>query len=109
MCAGEGTGRDGMEGNKLQELRELIEFLKAKKIAELDMEREDLKVRCKFASEHAPAAGIDMAQLSRLMASAPAAAPVVTAPVSAPVAAPVVEAAPEASLHMVKSPIVGTF
>ncbi len=33
-----------MEGNKLQELRELIEFLKANEIAEFDMEREDLKV-----------------------------------------------------------------
>ena len=98
-----------MEGNKLQELRELIEFLKANEIAEFDMEREDLKVRIKFASEHAPAAGIDMAQLSRLMASAPAATPAVATPVPAPAAAPVVEAAPEASLHMVKSPIVGTF
>jgi acetyl-CoA carboxylase biotin carboxyl carrier protein len=98
-----------MEGNKLQELRELIEFLKANGIAEFDMEREDLKVRIKFVSEHAPATGIDMAHLSRLMASAPAAAPAVAAHASAPVAAPAVEAAPEASLHMVKSPIVGTF
>jgi acetyl-CoA carboxylase biotin carboxyl carrier protein len=94
-----------MEGNKLQELRELIEFLKANEIAEFDMEREDLKVRIKFASEPAPAAGIDLAHLSRLMASAPAATPAV----AAPAAAPVVEAVAEASLHMVKSPIVGTF
>jgi acetyl-CoA carboxylase biotin carboxyl carrier protein len=99
-----------MEGNKLQELRELIEFLKANEIAEFDMEREDLKVRIKFASEAAPAAGIDLAHLSRLMASAPVAASAVAAPAAAPVAPPVVEAAaPEASLHMVKSPIVGTF
>ena len=33
-----------MEGNKLQELRELIEFLKANEIAEFDMEREDLSL-----------------------------------------------------------------
>jgi acetyl-CoA carboxylase biotin carboxyl carrier protein len=97
-----------MDGNKLQELRELIEFLKVNEIAEFDMEREDLKVRIKFASEAAPAAGIDMEHLSRLMASAPAAAPA-SAASAAPVAAPVVEAAPEGSLHMVKSPIVGTF
>jgi acetyl-CoA carboxylase biotin carboxyl carrier protein len=43
------------------------------------------------------------------MASAPATTPAVATPVPAPAAAPVVEAAPEASLHMVKSPIVGTF
>jgi acetyl-CoA carboxylase biotin carboxyl carrier protein len=101
-----------MEGNKLQELRELIEFLKANEIAEFDMEREDLKVRIKFAGEHAPAAaGIDLAHLSRLMTSAPAVvAPAhvpgvpAAAPPAAPAAAPVVE-----DLHMVKSPIVGTF
>ena len=99
-----------MEGNKLQELRELIEFLKANEIAEFDMEREDLKVRIKFAAEPAPAAtSIDMAHLSRLMASAPAGASAVAA-AAAPTVAPAVEAAPEASaLHQVKSPIVGTF
>jgi acetyl-CoA carboxylase biotin carboxyl carrier protein len=101
-----------MDGNKLNELRELVEFLKANEIAEFDMEQDDLKVRIKFAGEPAiaaPAAGFDMAQLSRLMASAPAAAP---HPVSAPAAA-VAPAAPaaeaEEKLHEVKSPIVGTF
>jgi acetyl-CoA carboxylase biotin carboxyl carrier protein len=48
----------------------------------------------------------DMAQLSRLMASAPAAAPVAVA-ASVVAAAPAVEA--EEKLHEVKSPIVGTF
>jgi|SRR5665213_2605033 len=98
-----------MDGNKLQELRELVEFLKANEIAEFDMEQDDLKVRIKFAGEPAPAApagGVDYAHLSRLMASAaPAAAAV--APVAAAPSAPA--AAPEESLHEVKSPIVGTF
>jgi acetyl-CoA carboxylase biotin carboxyl carrier protein len=100
-----------MDGNKLNELRELVEFLKANEIAEFDMEQDDLKVRIKFAGEPAvAAAGFDMAQLSRLMASAPAAAP--AHPASAPAAAvasaaPAVEA--EEKLHEVKSPIVGTF
>jgi acetyl-CoA carboxylase biotin carboxyl carrier protein len=100
-----------MDGNKLNELRELVEFLKANEIAEFDMEQDDLKVRIKFAGEPAvaaPAAGFDMAQLSRLMASAPAAAPVHSAPAAAVApAAPVAEA--EEKLHEVKSPIVGTF
>jgi acetyl-CoA carboxylase biotin carboxyl carrier protein len=99
-----------MDGNKLDELRELVEFLKANEIAEFDMEQADLKVRIKFAGEPAvaaPSGGFDMAQLSRLMASAPAAP--VASPTSA-AAAPAVPAAPaEEALHEVKSPIVGTF
>ena len=103
-----------MDGNKLDELRELVEFLKANEIAEFDMEREDLKVRIKFAGEAAavPAGGFDMAQLSRLMTSAPAAAPVADAPSAAAIAAAAESAAAvaaEEALHQVKSPIVGTF
>jgi acetyl-CoA carboxylase biotin carboxyl carrier protein len=95
-----------MDGNKLNELRELVEFLKANEIAEFDMEQDDLKVRIKFAGEPAPASSIDMAQLSRLMASAPA---VASAPMASPAAAPAVAAPVEEALHEVKSPIVGTF
>lgn len=98
-----------MDGNKLQELRELVEFLKANEIAEFDMEQDDLKVRIKFAGEPAPAApagGVDYAHLSRLMASAAPAA----APAAAGAAVPSAPAsAPEEALHEVKSPIVGTF
>jgi acetyl-CoA carboxylase biotin carboxyl carrier protein len=95
-----------MDGKKLEELRELVDFLKANGIAEFDMEQDDLKVRIKFAGEPAAAGGFDMAQLSRLMASAPA------APAAAPVgASPAAELAAEMEekLHEVKSPIVGTF
>ena len=38
-----------MAAEDLQQLRELVEFLKANGIAEFDMERTDLKVRLKFA------------------------------------------------------------
>jgi acetyl-CoA carboxylase biotin carboxyl carrier protein len=100
-----------MDGNKLEELRELVEFLKANGIAEFDMEQNDLKVRIKFAGEPAaaPAGGFDMAQLSRLMASAaPAAAPA-TAASPGKSAAAELAAELEEKLHEVKSPIVGTF
>jgi acetyl-CoA carboxylase biotin carboxyl carrier protein len=100
-----------MDGNKLNELRELVEFLKANEIAEFDMEQDDLKVRIKFAGEPAaaPAGGFDMAQLSRLMASAPAAvAPAAAAPVAGATSA-ALTAEVEEKLHEVKSPIVGTF
>ena len=100
-----------MDGNKLDELRELVEFLKANDIAEFDLEQTDMKVRIKFAGEaaaSAPAGGFDMAQLSRLMASAPSAsAPVAAA--ATPAAASAAPAAAEEGLHEVKSPIVGTF
>jgi acetyl-CoA carboxylase biotin carboxyl carrier protein len=103
-----------MDGNKLEELRALVEFLKANEIAEFDMEQDDLKVRIKFAGAPAaavPAGGIDMAHLSRLMASgggehipslgrAPASPAATAAEPTAPA---------EETLHEVKSPIVGTF
>ncbi|HSY69501.1 MAG TPA: acetyl-CoA carboxylase biotin carboxyl carrier protein [Edaphobacter sp.] len=96
-----------MDGNKLEQLRELVDFLKANGIAEFDMEQDDLKVRIKFAGEPAAAGGLDMAQLSRFMSSAPAAVPV-TAAVPASAAAELA-AEMEEKLHEVKSPIVGTF
>ena len=101
-----------MDGNDLKELRELVEFLKANEIAEFDMERSDLKVRLKFAGAAAApaAAGVDLAQLARLMSlgqGAPASAPLPAA-AAAPAAAPVAEVA-EVKHHLVKSPIVGTF
>ena len=103
---------DGME-----ELKELIAFLRENEIAEFDLDRGDLKVRLKFASgvvQPAPAASnVDMATLARLMGSAPA-APAAVGPGGgvAHAAAAVVEqpaAVVEESLHIVKSPIVGTF
>ena len=97
-----------MDQNNLQELRELVEFLKTNGIAEFDMERADLKVRIKFARAASSTASVDPAQLAALLASAgsglQAAAP--TAAVAAGAAVP---AQPEETLHEVKSPIVGTF
>jgi len=89
-----------MDGKKLEELRELVDFLKENGIAEFDMERADLKVRIKFAG-----AGVDPAQLGQLMVATPAGMAAAAAPV------PVAEAPAEIeeTLHQVKSPIVGTF
>jgi acetyl-CoA carboxylase biotin carboxyl carrier protein len=100
-----------MEDKDLQELRELVEFLKASGIAEFEMERPELKVGLKFVGAGVPAAaGIDMAQLAALMGSRPAAAPAAaSAPAAAAAAAPVAEVDPHAGAHIVKSPIVGTF
>jgi len=99
-----------MDGKKIEELRELVEFLKANGIAEFDMEQDDVKVRIKFAGAPAAAGGLDLSQLSRLMASAPAAAHAASAGgTAAPSAAAELASELEEKLHEVKSPIVGTF
>jgi acetyl-CoA carboxylase biotin carboxyl carrier protein len=96
-----------MDENKLDELRELVDFLKANGIAEFDMERTDMKVRIKFAgAAGALPAGIDLALAQQLLASGGGSAPSAAAPAAAPSAAPAVE---EEKLSEVKSPIVGTF
>jgi acetyl-CoA carboxylase biotin carboxyl carrier protein len=95
-----------MKPQDMKDLRELIEFLKEYQVAEFDLDRGDTKIRLKFAQPAAPSAGI--ADIAKLVTAAPvahaAAAPVAAQP---PAAAPT--AAPEADLHIVKSPIVGTF
>jgi acetyl-CoA carboxylase biotin carboxyl carrier protein len=90
-----------------KELKELIEFLIEKDIAEFELERGDVKVRIKRAGEHA-AHSQGETRFFAVPAAAPelGVVPVAAAPAVAPApAAP----APEEGLHMVKSPIVGTF
>jgi acetyl-CoA carboxylase biotin carboxyl carrier protein len=108
-----------MNPEELNELKELIEFLKENKIGEFDLERGDLKVRIKFAQE----GGADMAGLTRLLAAQNAAqatanlAPIPSAARPAENVTAAAQASTEgaaasdedASLHLVKSPIVGTF
>ncbi len=92
----------------LKELKELIEFLIEKDIAEFELERGDIKVRIKRAGEHVPMHGHGDAHFY----SVPAAPPPAPVPGTAPAVAgppPSAPAAPEETLHMVKSPIVGTF
>ena len=93
-----------------KELKELIEFLIEKDIAEFELERGDVKVKVKRASEHvAPAAPPHMAFVHHAPPqSMPMAAPEV--PAAAPQAQPAKPAAaPEDGAHIVKSPIVGTY
>src|SRR5713226_8250227 len=91
-----------------KELKELIEFLEEKNIAEFELERGDVKVRIKRAGEHT-IVHTQGEPRYYAVAPAPGAAPelgaVPVVPISAAPAAPV----PEEGLHMVKSPIVGTF
>jgi acetyl-CoA carboxylase biotin carboxyl carrier protein len=99
-----------MDENKLEELRELVEFLKANGIAEFDMERADLKVRIKFAGAGPSAA--DLALARQMIAAGGGIPSLGTTPAVPSAATPAPAAAltePEEKLHEVKSPIVGTF
>jgi acetyl-CoA carboxylase biotin carboxyl carrier protein len=106
-----------MNPEEIAELKQLIEFLKENEIGEFDLERGDLKIRLKFASA---AQQVNLAQLAHLAAAPPAYAqanvahahPAGTLPAPAPTSPAAETAAPvdnEAGLHIVKSPIVGTF
>jgi acetyl-CoA carboxylase biotin carboxyl carrier protein len=95
-----------------KELKELIEFLIEKDIAEFELERGDVKVRIKRAGEHAAAHAVGEARFFAVPAATTAGSEGVAVPVTASAAAPAAppaEPAPEEGLHMVKSPIVGTF
>jgi acetyl-CoA carboxylase biotin carboxyl carrier protein len=89
-----------------QDLKQLIEFLKENQVAEFELDRGDLKIRLKLESSQAPVAGLS--DLTSLLANARAASsqPAAQTASSPAVAAP---ADPDAGLHIVKSPIVGTF
>ena len=92
-----------MKPEDIQDLKQLIEFLKENQVAEFDLDRGDMKIRLKFNPAVAPAAVHVPGNAPA--GPAPTAAPLVVSP--APVA--VSPADPEAGLHIVKSPIVGTF
>ena len=95
----------------LKEIRELIEFLKEQDIAEFELERGDVRVRIKRGAEAAAST-----HETRFVTM-----PAVVAPVhpGVPAVTPALEVAkpaekspappPEENLHIVKSPIVGTF
>ena len=91
-----------------KELKELIEFLIEKDIAEFELERGDVKIKIKRAAEsaHPPDPRYFAVQpAAPILAAAPV--PLTAPPANAePVAAPAV---PEETLHSVRSPIVGTF
>ncbi|MEI9969742.1 MAG: acetyl-CoA carboxylase biotin carboxyl carrier protein [Terracidiphilus sp.] len=99
-----------MKQQDIEDLRQLIEFLKSHGVSEFDVDRGDLKIRLKFnPQESGPAS---LSDLARLLQTAPQTAvhPAATAHAGSgagAAAAPAGDA--DAGLHMVKSPIVGTF
>ena len=91
-----------------KELKDLIDFLVEKDITEFELERGDVKVRVKRGAEPVviPAPSIPIQIAAPVAGEASRPAPPATA-AAAP--APPAETAEEAGLHIVKSPIVGTY
>jgi acetyl-CoA carboxylase biotin carboxyl carrier protein len=93
----------------LKEIKELIQFLKEEDIAEFELERGDVKIRIKRGgADNAPPA-------DRIIAVHPAPVPSVHMPTTAGPAQPAM-AAPlsepsraDEGLHIVRSPMVGTY
>ena len=93
-----------MKPEEMNELKELVEFLRSYNVAEFELDRGDVKVRLKFATQEAARPSLaDLAHAAVALPVAPAAAPLPIVPAAPPVAVP------EANLHTVKSEIVGTF
>ena len=100
-----------MKPQDIEDLKQLIEFLKQYQVAEFDLDRGDLKIRLKFNPPESSAAGLG--DLARLLASAPPAAVARAAAgpldASADIPAPAAVEKDDSGLHIVKSPLVGTF
>lgn len=92
-----------MNTQDIQDLKQLIDFLRENQVAEFDLDRGDLKIRLKFNQP-------SIAEVVRALPTPQS----VTSVDSASLAVPPPPAPPEqqdadAGLHILKSPIVGTF
>ena len=105
-----------MADMNMQELRELVEFLKQNGIAEFELDREEQHVRLKFESAFAqpvaPAVTYAVPTPAHLHAAPVMSAtenPNVSSAPSITATAAAAGTPPEDAAHTVKSPIVGTF
>jgi acetyl-CoA carboxylase biotin carboxyl carrier protein len=90
----------------IEDLKQLIEFLKENQVAEFELDRGDLRVKLKFDQ---PQGSPGLSDLAGLLANARASAPATNSGAASAPKADVQDADPNAGLHLVKSPIVGTF
>jgi acetyl-CoA carboxylase biotin carboxyl carrier protein len=92
-----------------KELKELIEFLIEKDIAEFELERGDVKVKIKRAAVSSPALLPDSRYVTVQPATVMVPAVAAAVPGHVDLAAGASAPEPEESFHIVRSPIVGTF
>jgi acetyl-CoA carboxylase biotin carboxyl carrier protein len=98
---------DFTELRSLQEIKDLIEFVAEKNFDKIEIERGDFRLRISKGGEPVAPTVIHS------VAAAPTPVAVPSAPAATPIVASVAEVqpavAPEEDLHVVTSPIVGTF
>ena len=105
-----GKVKERMKPEDVDDLKQLVEFLKENGVAEFSLDRGDVKIQLKFIQPIAPAVTHVLASAPGLIqAAAPVAMPAIQ-PAAAPAPSPAAPA-PEndPTLHMIKSPIVGTY
>ena len=89
----------------LDEIKQLIEFIKTHDLREFELEHDGVKIRVKSGGNHHHVVTVPhMAATMPMMPAAP-----VAAPVAAPAGAPAAADDEGGELAIVKSPIVGTF
>ena len=110
LMAERGEQKGRMKPQDIEELRQLIDFLKEHQVAEFDIDRGDLKLRLKFHPRESVSSSLnDLARLLRTVPTAVAQAAAANTPAGAATAGAEPASDAEAGLHLVKSPIVGTF
>ena len=92
----------------LDEIKQLIEFIKGHELSEFELEQDGVKVRIKSGQNHHVAAMPHMQASMPMMAAPMAPAPVAQAPAT-PAAPTAADDEAGGELCIVKSPIVGTF
>ena len=92
-----------------KEIKELIELLVDKDVAEFEMERGDVKLHIKRGGLVAAAPVVQVAAPAPMLVPAAASGGVPPQVTKAAAETPAVPKDDEADLHIVKSPIVGTF
>ena len=95
----------------LEQIKELIEFIKGHDLSEFELEQDGVKIRIKTSSNHHVVAVPQLSATMPIMAAAPIAAPPTPAQAAAAAEAKAAPIRPEdgGELCIVKSPIVGTF
>ena len=92
----------------LDEIKQLVEFIKGHDLSEFELEQDGVKIRIKSGSNHSHAVAMPLLPAAMPMVAAPAvAAPAVAAAPAAPASGAADDEGGE--LAIVKSPIVGTF
>ena len=108
------AGEDARQPWGVDDLKELIDLLVGKEITEFEMEKGGLKIRIKRGNSHlvgapSPVDGIPASIVSPAVTPSPFLAPAAHPAIATSALAEALPAESLEGLHLIKSPIVGTF